>query len=316
MKTIPLLEPITFNQAKKISPWPNRILGLDRWQKKVRDEATILAEYNNGWYRAAVRFFTKEKKQKNAYDRCPTGAALLAKNFEKSMNQSVQKMTKVYGGFSNQTYLVSLGSTLCQGNVEILSRMFREYVADVVGAYTKAYQAAAVCELGSGIGINLFTVLAQNPALKIYGGEICPNALTFSKEVSSYFKIKSVFKLFKYRDPNSLANLVPKTGKYILFTVHSIEQLPQLPDFFVSQIRNLPNPPEAVLHFEPIQFPGTSTFTKQCRRYSEINLYNQDLYTVLKKAEQVKEIKILDIQKYCIGISAFNPTSFIAWKPN
>lgn len=48
--------------------------------------------------------------------------------------------------------------------------------------------------------------------------------------------------------------------------------------------------------------------------YTQKNLYNSDLLNVLQKYETEGYIKIIDIQKDIFGLSAFNPTSIIAWK--
>ncbi len=244
------------------------------------------------------------------------GAYLVLKEFEKSMLEKVEKMKGVYGGFPNSSYLVSLGEELYLGNVYMFNALFREFVLYTTQKYIQTYNAKAVIEPGSGTGINLFSLFTHSNLDFIKGGELCPNAYQLSNTLAKDFSVSSEFVPFSFYDKDGIKKLCNYKKKYILITTHATEQLPSLPDSFIQGIIDLKNPPEAVLHFEPVQFQEEkSVFAKRCKRYSEINLYNQDLYDKLKKSEKKKQVEILDVQKYVLGLSAFNPTSFIAWRP-
>jgi len=55
--------------------------------------------------------------------------------------------------------------------------------------------------------------------------------------------------------------------------------------------------------------------SRLCRKYARKNRYNEDLLAVLTDRQSQGRLTIVDCQKRCFGLSAFNPTSFVCWKP-
>jgi hypothetical protein len=51
------------------------------------------------------------------------------------------------------------------------------------------------------------------------------------------------------------------------------------------------------------------------KKFTEINDYNRNLITVLKKFEKKGLLNILHEDKHSFGLNAFNPGSYIIWKP-
>jgi len=311
----PIFEMIDFEKAKDYSPWPQRILGIDEWQKTKRDVAEIIKEYNDGWYKDALNYLETNKGNLKLVN--SSSAAVFLKNFEDSMVGAIRKKEDIYGKTEKFKHLISLGERLFVSDLRYINSLFRSYVADVVSDYVKLNNIKVVIEAGSGTGTNVFNLMQYLDLNFVRGGEVCPNGVKFGNALAQYCRINAEFVDFDYYHSPDVYKLCDCKEDYLLITVHSVEQLPALPDKFIEDITKLSNPPKAVLHFEPIQFPfdNQSDFDSYCHKYSQINLYNQDIYTKLNAAHFSGKIEILDIKKHILGISAFNSTSFVAWKP-
>jgi len=307
----PLLRPVSFEEAKSYSPWPNRILGIDGWRKEQRTPSDIIKEYNDIWYKEALDYYNKHS---DLYQnkRNSGGAVVVIRDIEKYASKNLQEADNAMSGDDN---LVSFGDQLYLGNPSVLRLLARNYITEIIGYYMRFYGLKSVIEMGSGIGINLFNVFLYYGAEYIRGGELCGNSKKLSNKIATDFGVNGEFIDFDYYKSGDINRLCDYGKDYILVTSHSIEQLPSLPDHFVDEIINLKNPPKAVLHFEPIQFPEADIFDSYCKKYSEINLYNQDLFYKLNDAYNAKKIKVLHIGKHVMGFSAFNPTSVLVWEP-
>lgn len=315
IQTSPLLREVTFAEAKAYSPWPNRIAGIDHWQKAERRMEEVIKEYNDGWYTEALQFYTTHKDRYLGEDH-PAGIIQCITDLERHLFvDRVEQLKDIYGGLPSVEYLISVGQKLFVANLYLFIIVYRQYVAQVVRQYMERYQVRAVIEMGSGMGINLFTLFGCAPLDYIRGGDLCEKGVELTNMIVSDFTLHGSFIEFSYYTSDDFQRLCDYDKDYILLTAHSIEQLPRLPEHFVDAIRHLKNPPRSVLHFEPVQFPIESTFDEQCLKYSQLNKYNQDLYTVLARAHESSAIELLDMQKHVLGLSAFNPTSFIAWAP-
>lgn len=309
-----ILKEVSFDEAFAYSPWPARITGTEKWQKERRAYAEMMQEYNDGWYREALDYF---EKNKHRYEnrRNAGGAASFFSDFENYLLTRIDEMPEVYGSLPSSNFLISLGGRLYVANLHLFQHLYRQYIIQTVKRYIQQYNAKAVVEFGSGTGVNLFNIFSYSNIDFVKGGELCPNGVTMGNLVADYFGVNAEFSAFDYYGGGEIARLCSVDQDYILITVHSIEQITQLPDMFIRDIAALPKSPSAVLHFEPVQFPGVSQFDAQCKKYSELNLYNQNLFSQLSSAQDAGTIEMLSIDKHVMGISAFNPTSFIAWRP-
>lgn len=307
----PLLKPISFDKAKEYSPWPNRILGIDKWKKEQREPSDVIKEYDDLWYKEALDYY-EQHLQSYQGKKNPGGAVVFIRDLE---NNVPNKLKKIDNALFSADCLVSFGDQLYLGNSRLLRLLSRNYITEIIGYYMRFYGLKSVIEMGSGIGINLFNTFLYYGAEYIRGGELCGNSRELSNKIATDFGVNGEFIDFDYYKSEDINRLCDYDKDYILITAHSIEQLPYLPDYFIDQVINLKNPPKAILHFEPIQFPQSNIFDSYCKKYSEINLYNQDLFYKLNDAHNAKKIKVLHVGKHVIGFSAFNPTSVLVWEP-
>ena len=107
-------------------------------------------------------------------------------------------------------------------------------------------------------------------------------------------------------------------NEYVVFTVHSIEQVPEIsPEVFRTILELGPN--IEGLHFEPVgwQFRderGLAERGGSSSAYAEENDYNRNLWPVLKSLQESGKIEIVSADPDVVGINPNNSTSFIHWR--
>lgn len=177
-----------------------------------------------------------------------------------------------------------------------------------------------VVELGSGWGRNLFDLwLAGGPREAAYiaceiteAGRQCSRRLA-ALEPALDFKVLP----FDFRDPD-LTDIPGGKRKYIVFTVHSIEQIPCIEPAVFQKILGL-GPAVEGLHFEPVGWQFRAETDSSGRNgsspaYAEKNDYNRNLWRVLEALANAGQIEILSAKPDVIGINPENSTSFIHWR--
>ena len=153
------------------------------------------------------------------------------------------------------------------------------------------------CELGCGYGFNL-SFLGKNA----YGGEYSRNAVKVAKRLGMEV---CEFNYYNCEDYNFIK---PNTT---VFTVHSIEQMPDA-SVIIECLEKQKDKINYVIHFEPTFVEDRHTFFGLLRnQYIELNDYNRNLITVLKKHPSVE---ILEFEPDVIGLSPLNSTNIIVWK--
>jgi hypothetical protein len=113
-----------------------------------------------------------------------------------------------------------------------------------------------------------------------------------------------------------------------VFTHHSIEQIPEIPETLVERVMAIPGF-RVCMHMEPVGFQFQSDkwladsknkklmdrIDADNRRFAEKRNQNSNLYPVLKKLEAQGAIKILSVKKYFTSHLLANATTLISWGP-
>lgn len=311
--SVPLLRAIPFAEAAVYSPWPDRLLGLEEWQKPRRSYEEMIAEYNEGWYRSLLDEWTAFLSEAAPAQRTAALAAKFFYRVAKRVAQDVEKNSAVYRS-SQREYLFSVGDEFLAGDLT-LGTMFHW---DVIVRYVDRQRGdiRTIVEPGCGSGVNLFNLYTRLDLETIVGGDICSNAVALANGISGALGVPGRFQAFDYADPASLRSLTDGADDYILLTCHSIEQVQIAETHVVEQILALPNPPRLVIHCEPVVEAGERSLMGQlCLQYASRNRYNMDLLPSLVRCEQAGRLEIVDYQQRVFGFSAFNPTSLISWQP-
>ncbi len=312
----PALQPIPLHAINSVSPWIERIVGLEKFEKTVRDKNVILQEYNDGHYKDLLNLWEGfVAKSPNA------PLQLFFNEYDRYHSKMIEERKHIYRS-STENYLFSIGDEFYTCDLNLGTMMFRNIVTRTVDDVLRAHNVSSVVELGCGIGINVLSIYHHSAPAVLRGGDICSNAVELGNRMAQKHSIPATFSIFDYESKESLRQMTDGLDNYILITVHSIEQIQVEESKIIENICSLPNPPKAVVHFEPIAWTvnensgvSVNMMDKFCQRYAELNKYNMDLFTTLERLEQENALVIKDVRKRVWGISPFNPTNIIVWQP-
>jgi hypothetical protein len=188
------------------------------------------------------------------------------------------------------------------------------FVLDVVGeACTPT--TALVIELGSGWGRNLLSLwLSGGPASAEYvAAEYTEAGRRVAAQLAAMdprLKFRSV--AWDYRHPD--LSMLGRFDEAVVFTVHSVEQLPQLPAEAIDTIRGLADR-VTCLHFEPVGWQlGETEQSGSTADYAAQHDYNRNLVELLREQERQRRLNIELILPDVIGENPANSTTLIVWR--
>jgi len=306
-----ILKTCSMLESFSLSPWPNRILGYGNWKKKSRSSKAIADEYDKNWYAYLLREWKRFKK--STHLSCSLGSVMeFYGELDRKMNREVGKAKAIYGTDIKKA-LLSIQDNFFYGDLDIALHIKDALVDHFLFEMKKKIRFHSIVELGCGNGRDLFRYVSLLSLRECVGGEISPNAVRYGNTIAEENNIPVRFEKFDYYKNGDYAKITEGLDDYVVVTNHSVEQLPKVGDLLYKNLSSLKNKPKAILHFEPIQFYDNTGMDMQCRKYAELNDYNRDSWTTLLRLEKEKKIRILQAEKRMIGISPFNPTSFVAW---
>ena len=261
-----------------------RLLGLDPFNKPVRNVAKVDAEYDKDKYAKLLAYYCQAKR----------GATVQAiKARERSTLHRETCISK-----DGQLFVTSLGSS---------QRLEDEVLVDALAEPIAT--ATIVVELGCGYGYNLSVLKEAYPNRVWIGGEYSQNAIKLASLLFAGCNDISVFPFNWYDDSWPIFDTFK--GKAVVFTRHSAEQLPLARDVLPT-LRKYREKIIGVVHLEPIYelTDEESTLGLMRRGYTLLNDYNTDLLTTIK----TMGVKILKTQYDLFGGNPLNPTSLIYWR--
>lgn len=310
----PLLRPVSFEEAYNLSPWPGRLTGKEQWTKKVRNVEAVLAEYDRVLYAPLAerwaRFRNDLPHQPSLKD-----TLSFSRLIDKLNCQAVEENFEIYRSRIDE-YLVSSGDQLFAGSLPAALGIHNWVIDSQLESLITESPVEALVELGCGNGQHVFRSLARQNIKSVRGGDISPVVTKLLKEMASDIQASADFCEFNYYEPSTYSEITNGLQNYIIYTCHSIEQIPNVCGHLIDSILKLQNRPKLVVHFEPVQFDEDhEPFDSYCKKYAELNNYNQDLWKELRLAESNGRLRIVSATKRVWGISAFNPTSIVAWQP-
>jgi len=278
---------IDLNDLPKYSPWPNRLLGLSSWEQICRDKNFSLREYWEKWE------YLRHNYEKQTFTNLSEALYYLLKITPQSFLFLFDK--KIYFTENND--------------------QFWDFIYSEVKIYLSQYLSIddTLVELGCGWGRNLLFAFKMNLCKNAIGGDFSKDGLNLGNSLKKQFELPINFFHFDYYSPST--EFLYKLKDTIVFTHNSIEQISYLPEKSILAL--IKSQPRVVIHLEPIFEHQNENTLLSCiwKRYIEINDYNRNLLTVLKRFEKQGLLKIIDEKPHALGLNAFNPCSFIVWVP-
>ena len=299
-----IIRPVTDQESRSLSPWPDRIRN-GGW-KRERSNAQIDQEYDRERYLAHLEAWRRH------IERTSPHAGIIDRFFDRirrTENDKLAAMPHVYGDIDLKAYLVSVADRLYAADLNVFEAMWRHWVIEQIAELHQDVQFDHLIELGFGNGVNLFRAFNHIPLKSIGGMEVGTHAVELARTIATDCGIPGSFTRMSIADC-----VVTSPRPWALLTIHAMEQVPDLSvDWFDRMVKD--NPPRIGIHFEPMHFDDDCDFANQCRRYAQINGYNQDLASIATQAADRGVIRIRKIDKRVMGHSAFNPTSLLVWEP-
>ena len=234
------MERISIDELPQYSVWVSRLLGLDPFARPVRNMAKIDAEYDKDKYATLLDYYTKNPSSSIKEIRSQNDAGL-----------SVICVSK-----EGQLFLTSPDNLLQLRN-EILVDTLKEPITN----------ATTVLELGCGWGYNLSVLCDAYPDRVWIGGEYSQNAVQLGGALFANRNDTSVLDFNWYDDSWPIFDAFQ--GKALVFTSHSIEQLPKV-DRVLQTFKKYRERISGVVHLEPVYELADKPTTLDMMRKAEI----------------------------------------------
>lgn len=275
---------VQFNDLPSYSKWPARLLGIEDFFQRNRTRNEVLREYD-------VEKWGGVLEKLNAHTKI-TQVDILR-------HQGIDPEEDILF-MSEEEYFTASA-------IEVMS-----FYNDLLIQSIAPYRCDAIAELGCGLGDKLVEISKiLKPSISC-GGEFTESGVSCARLIAKQQGVLSKFHHFDYYQPDTLS-WVPENA--LVYTSHSIEQIPQLPNSFIEGL--IDRKPRFVIHFEPCyedQNPGTLIGLMR-QKYITLNDYNTNLITLLDSFEKQEKLKIIKHQRNIFSDTPFNPTSVIIWQP-
>ena len=277
-------EPVAINDLPRHFPGDLVLARCFGGRQAPRDESAVKAEYDGDKYRALLDILSAE-------DRGETDPFRL-------------RMAE-FRHDPNAAWCFSIGEALYRAPLREVQLGFdRLLVEEVLDA---ARHCPTVVELGCGYGYNLWIVARQDSSKHYLGGDLAPTAIEIGRRLFGEHGPR-VQPFNFYEDAGDL--LDEAEGPILVFTCHSIEQLPGA-GHAIDELARHVDKIAGVLHFEPLfgSF-GRSLLGRLRAAHAEALDYNRDLLGVL---EGRHDVHVATCETNVVGINPLNPSSIVRW---
>ncbi|MGE0734875.1 MAG: hypothetical protein AB7G15_11435 [Alphaproteobacteria bacterium] len=276
---------LDLNELPAWSDWPVRLLGLKNFAQPKRDVAKIEQEYNREKFAACLDLYRK------------SGG---------TMDPVALRFSIGNRAMDNERDAVWQGRLVIARQDEMVDRLFETLDAAIAGPAAKS---RSIVELGSAFGANLWHLAKIFPGKRFVGGDYSDNAIALAELLYKDRNDIRVGKLNFYDARYPIMDTVE--GPATVFTSQALEQLPSTVPFLDALTRHR-DKIATVIHLEPANdLHDTSLLGLMRKRYLELNDYNRNLVSELKRRP---DIRILDIKKDIFGFHAFNSLSLVVWE--
>jgi len=246
------------NDLPRFSPWPARLLGIDRWQCRKKTTQEVWREYE--------------------YEKW---GSLVKRVVEADHRISVEKV--------DEWIFQDIPACLCsiQGRLKLLSaKEAHQQYLDLIEELLRSYlPGSAVVELGAGYG-SVILALAKREAfhrMRIIAGEYSTSGLELIKRLALAQSLEIETGHCDFALPQVVDFGIPRNA--VIFTSYATHYVPRLSTDFIRGLST--HHPRVVVHIEPCyeHHECNSLLGLMRRRYIQVNDYNTNLVTLLHDQE-------------------------------
>jgi hypothetical protein len=276
----------SLDDLPRFSPWPARLLGLSPWQPRPKTAENVRQE------------FEQEK-----------WGPLLARV---AGRQPTPDLAEVERELLGATPCLSLRSgTLVESTLLDAQHAYRALAAEVLARH---WPAPALVELGCGYGSVLLDVARRAPftGAALHGGEFTSSGRELTRLLGQAQGTPVTVGTCDFALPEVTDLVVPEGA--LIFTSYATPYVRELADSFVDAL--LARRPRAVVHLEPLyEHCGEGLLGLMQRRYIELNDYNRNLLTLLRRREELGHLTLVEETRQVFGTNALLPVSVVVWRP-
>jgi hypothetical protein len=269
---------------------------------RVRDRAHVEREYGTEKWPAVARSIASHAGNE------PEGGATLARVHRRVVRDyaypdAPMAEREVFVAGRRQSML----SSLAWGGQ---SRLISDAVIDACTQDTEL-----VVELGCGWGWHIIgSWLAGGPREALYvGAEYTAagrGATQSLADLDPQLRFQAL--AFDYNDPFAGLGSLGSVRDAVVFSVHSIEQIPHLSPAVPRAIVGLADRVRC-LHFEPVGWQVSDDSGGSSQAYAEHHDYNRDLLAVLRAEEDAGGLRIDEIALDLVGLNPGNSSTLVRW---
>ena len=311
----PVIRPVTPEEAKVLSPWPERLAGTTAWERAERTPDDLNREFDQDQYSDLDTEWKKYVATLSLSDRHPGSALRFFDERRRGINAAAIGDRKIYGSIDTRQYLISLSDRLYAGDLNLMEAFWRTFIVERAALARDLRPYETVLEIGCGSGATLLDLYARLGLDAVSGCDVSQNAVSFLRTVSDDLNVEGTFEVADYHDGTVLRTLGPASGRWALLSVHALMYAQGLGVDWFREVVDAPNPPAIAIHFEPLVWDDESHFAEQCERYAKLNRYNTDFLYAARAAEAQGLVEIVHSERRPIGHSAYSPTSVLMWVP-
>lgn len=280
------MQEIEIDALPRHSSWPARLLGLEDFEQRVKTKAEIDREYGRDKWGSLLAELDKD----------PGGWTL-------------QRADEFFLGGTETAF--SEGERLYAGDA---LAAHERYLAAIEQRLAPFLPAHTVVELGAGYG-SVMLGLARRKAFgdaSLIGAEYAASGVQCLSRLAQAEGLRADAGGCDFTLPR-LTELDIRPGA-LVYTCMAVPCVPELPDSFVDGLVRLR--PAVVVHIEPcIEHFGTSLLGLLRTRYTQLNDYNRNLLSLLRRRESAGDLRILAEEKCFFGENCLMPCSLVAWVP-
>lgn len=279
---------ISLDELPQHSSWPARIMGIDRYENRVKNAAELMREYETEKWGPLWESYQKKSG---------------AKDFSTFIRDVSLESADVVVWSGGRIVKMSAWESY-QALIDFVSRALSPYLRD-----------APLIELGAGYGRIVLSLIQRGliSDRHVWAMEYAPSGAAMAAELAraSGWKIQSGLCDFMAKPMINMR--IPPGG--LVFTAFATSCVPELPASFVEECCAMR--PHTVVHIEPLyeQCDSRTLLGMMQRRYIEMNDYNRNLLTLLQHFEREGRIHILEVSKPLFGNNPFLVASIVAWRP-
>lgn len=283
-----IMEKVALDDLPQYSPWPARLVGLQPWEQRRKTADEIDREYEREKWGPLLKRVRGNQGKVSVemvdewnHSEEPKGAILIANELYRASELEAHNL----------------------------------YISLVEKAIEEELPVGSLVELGAGYGSIILNLLKRK---RIYCDRFIAAEYTQSgSELIRALAVRDSLPIqIGYCDitKEGITELPIPSGA-LIFTSYAVMCIPMLQDRFVDDLLRFM--PKAVIHFEPIyeSFEPSTLLGLMQQRYTQVNDYNRNLFSVLKAKEEERKIKIKKFVPSWFGINPFTPSSLVVWSP-